>query len=238
MITDIVRSRRQYKLDFTHLTSFPGSPRILKGGIVLIDPVSGQVLPNGVIVLQYNPDTLSRTFKIKGMEEGADRSEALRLKGPPVETFKVEVEIDATDQLEFPGQNPNTVQYGIFPQLAALETLIYPASAQLQNNFNLVTQGTLEIIPMEPALTLFVWSANRVMPVRLTDLSVTEEAFDPTLNPIRAKVSIGMRVLSIDDLNFSDQGGRLYMVYQRQKETLAQLNQSGTLNALGIRGIP
>jgi hypothetical protein len=220
------------------MTSFPGSPRVLKGGIVLIDPVTGKVLPNGVIVLQYNPETLSRTFKIKGMEEGGDRSEALRLKGPPVETFKVDVEIDATDQLEFPAQNPNTVQYGIFPQLAALETLIYPASAQLQNNFNLVAQGTLEIIPMETALTLFVWSANRVMPVRLTDLSVTEEAFDPTLNPIRAKVSIGMRVLSIDDLSFSDQGGRLYMVYQRQKETLAQLNQSGTLNALGIRGIP
>jgi hypothetical protein len=220
------------------MTSFPGSPRVLKGGIVLIDPVTGKVLPNGVIVLQYNPETLSRTFKIKGMEEGGDRSEALRLKGPPVETFKVDADIDATDQLEFPSQNPNTVQYGIFPQLAALETLIYPASAQLQNSFNLVTQGTLEIVPMETPLTLFVWSANRVMPIRLTDLSVTEEAFDPTLNPIRAKVSIGMRVLSIDDLNFSDQGGRLYMVYQRQKEILAQLNQSGTLNALGIRAIP
>lgn len=220
------------------MTSFPGSPRVLKGGIVLIDPVSGHVLPNGVIVLQYNPDTLSRSFKIKGMEDGADRSEALRLKGPPVETIKLDAEIDATDQLEFPAQNPNTVQYGLFPRLAALETLIYPSSTQLQNNFNLVRQGTLEIIPMETPLSLFVWSANRILPVRLTDFSVTEEAFDATLNPIRAKVSLGMRVLSIDDLNFTDKGGSLYMVYQRHKESLAQLNQSGSLSTLGIRGIP
>src|SRR5262245_54709234 len=114
------------------MTSFPGSPRVLKGGIVLINPVSGQVLSNGVIVLQYNPDTLSRTLKIKGMEEGADRSEALRLKGPPVETFKIDAEIDAADQLEFPDQNSSAVENGIFPQLAALEILVYPTSAQLQ----------------------------------------------------------------------------------------------------------
>jgi hypothetical protein len=220
------------------MTTFPGSPRILKGGIVLIDPVSGQVLPNGVIVLQYNPDTLSRTLKIKGMEEGADRSEALRLKGPPVETFKIDAEIDATDQLEFPDQNANTLENGIFPQLAALEILVYPTSARLQNNFDLVQQGTLEIVPTETPLSLFVWSANRVMPVRLTDLSVTEEAFDPKLNPIRAKVSIGMRVLTIDDVNFTDKAGSLYMVYQRRKEALAQLNQFGVLSTLGITRIP
>ena len=220
------------------MTTFPGSPRVLKAGIVLIDPASGRVLPNGVIVLQYNPDTLSRSLKIKGMEEGADRSEALRLKGPPVETFKIDAEIDATDQLEFPDQNSTTLENGIFPQLAALEILVYPTSAQLQDNFNLVQQGTLEIIPAETPLSLFVWSANRVMPVRLTDVSVTEEAFDPKLNPIRAKVSIGMRVLTIDDVNFTDKAGSLYMVYQRRKEALAQLNQFGALGTLGITRIP
>lgn len=220
------------------MTTFPGSPRVLKGGIVLIDPTSGQVLPNGVTVLQYNPDTLTRTLKIKGMEEGGDRSEALRLKGPPVETIKLDAEIDATDQLEFPDQNPNTLQNGLFPQLAALELLVYPTSAQLQSNFDLVQQGTLEIVPMETPLMLFVWSANRILPVRLTDFSISEEAFDPSLNPIRAKVSLGMRVLSVDDVNFTDKAGSLYMAYQRQKETLARLSAFGTLGALGIRGIP
>jgi hypothetical protein len=220
------------------MSTSPISPRILKGGIVLLDPDTFNVLPNGIIVLQYNPDTFTRTLKIQGAEEGGDRSEALRLKGPPVETFKLDAEIDATDQLEFPEQNPATVQNGIFPQLAALETIVYPLSTTLQNNFSLAQSGTLEIMPMQAPLTLFVWSANRIVPIRFTDFSITEEAFDPSLNPLRAKVSLGMRVLSIDDLNFTDKGGSLYMIYQQQKESLARLYQGGNFATLGIRGIP
>jgi hypothetical protein len=218
------------------VSAFPGSPKVLKGGLVLLDPDTFTVLPNGIIVLQYNPDTLTRTLKIKGADEGGDRSEALRLTGPPVETFKLDAEIDATDQLEV--ADANTLQYGIFPQLSAIETLVYPASQTLQRNFGLAQQGTLEIMPMQAPLTLFVWSASRIVPVRLTEFSITEEAFDPSLNPLRAKVSLGMRVLSIDDLDFNDKSGSLYMTYQQQKETLARLNQAGTFGALGIRGIP
>jgi hypothetical protein len=220
------------------MSGFPGSPRLLKGGLVLLDPDSFAVLPNGVIVLQYNPDTLTRTLKIKGAQEGGDRSEALRLTGPPEESIKLDAELDATDQLENPDQNQATVQYGIAPQLAALETLVYPASATLQNNYALSQQGTLEIMPIMAPMSLFVWSAARIVPVRLTEFSITEEAFDPQLNPLRAKVSLGLRVLSIDDLFFSDKGGSLYMAYQRQKESLAQLYQYGTLGALGIKGLP
>jgi len=217
-------------------SSFPGSPKVLKGGIVLLDPDTFTPLPNGIIVLQYNPDTLTRSLKIKGADEGGDRSEALRLTGPPVETLKLDAEIDATDQLE--AGDANTLQYGIFPQLSALETLVYPPSRTLQTNFNLAQQGTLEIMPMLAPLSLFVWSSKRIVPVRLTDFSITEEAFDPTLNPIRAKVSLGMRVLTIDDLDFNDKSGSLYMAYQQQKETIAKLNQAGNFGALGITGIP
>jgi hypothetical protein len=219
------------------MTAFPGSPKVLKGGIVLLDPDRFTLLPNGIIVLQYNPDTLTRTLKIKGAEEGGDRSEALRLTGPPVETIKLDAEIDATDQLEDPDQNPNAVKFGIFPQLAALETIVYPSSTTLQNNFAQSQLGTLEIMPMLAPYTLFVWSAQRVLPVRITDLSITEEAFDPNLNPIRAKVSLGLRVLSIDDLYFTDKGGSLYMAYQQQKESLAKLFQGGNFGQLGITGI-
>jgi hypothetical protein len=75
--------------------------------------------------------------------------------------------------------------------------------------------GTLEIIPLEQPLTLFVWSRSRVVPVRITDFSVTEEAFDVQLNPIRAKVSLGLRVLSVDDLGFDTPGGHLFMSHER-----------------------
>lgn len=220
------------------MSTFPGTPRTLKGGLVLLDPDTFAPLPNGVIALQYNPDQLTRTLKIKGAEEGGDRSEALRLTGPPVETIKLEAEIDAADQLEFPDPNPATVQYGIAPSLAALETLVYPASSALQQNFTATQQGSLEIIPALAPMTLFVWSAARIVPVRVTDFSITEEAFDPNLNPLRAKVSLGLRVLSIDDLFFNDKGGSLYMAYQRQKESLAQLYQYANLGALGLRGLP
>lgn len=219
------------------MSSFPNSPRLLKGGIVVIDPDTSAV--QRIITLQYNPDTLSRTLQIQSVSaEGGTRSEALRLKGPPVETLKLDAEIDATDQLEFPEQNPNATRSGISPQLAALETLVYPTSGQLQTNNALAQAGTLEIAPMETPLSLFIWSKNRILPVRLTDFSITEEAFDPALNPIRAKVSLGMRVLSVDDLGFSHKGGSLFMAYLQTKEQLAAKNQGGSLNAFGIGRVP
>src|SRR6476619_5204028 len=107
--------------------AFTGSPRVLKGGLVLLDPERGNVLR--IIVLQYNPDTLTRSLQTQGMSgESGDRLEALRLKGPPVETIKLDAEIDATDQLEHPDGNQTTVQLGLHPQLAALETIVYPDS--------------------------------------------------------------------------------------------------------------
>jgi hypothetical protein len=219
------------------MTTFPNSPRLLKGGIVLIDPDSSAV--QRIITLQYNPDTLSRTLQVQSVSaDGGNRSEALRLKGPPVETIKLDAEIDATDQLEFPEQNPDAAQLGIHPQLAALETLVYPTSGQLQANNALAQAGTLEIVPMETPLTLFIWSKNRILPVRLTDFSITEEAFDPSLNPIRAKVSLGMRVLSVDDVGFSHKGGSLFMNYLQTKEQLATKSQGGVLSAFGIGKIP
>jgi hypothetical protein len=222
------------------MSTFPNSPRLLKGGIVLLDPETAAV--RRIISLQYNPDTLTRSLQIQGVNPDAggatDRSEVLRLKGPPIETIKLDAEIDATDQLEFPDQNPNATSAGIHPQLAVLEAIVYPSSQQLQSNNALSKAGTLEIIPMQSALTLFIWSKNRIIPVRLTDFSITEEAFDPSLNPIRAKVSLGMRVLSVNDVGFDEKAGSLYMIYQQQKERLAGLAPAGAFANFGIKGIP
>jgi hypothetical protein len=138
--------------------------------------------------------------------------------------------------LEFAEAKATTV--GIHPQLAALETIVYPTSGQLLANNRLAQAGRLEITPMETPLTLFVWSKTRVVPVRLTEFSVTEEAFDPALNPIRAKVSLGMRVLTVDDVGFNHKAGTLFMSYLQVKEQLAARNQGGSLNVLGIGAIP
>jgi hypothetical protein len=218
------------------MPSFPNSPRLLKAGLVLLDPDTSAV--QRIIALQYNPDTLSRTLQPQTVKDSGDRAEALRLTGPPLETLKLDAEIDATDQLEFPDQNANAVQFGIQPQLAALETIVYPTSAKLMSNNAMARAGMLEIVPMVSSLVLFVWSRSRIVPVRITDFSIAEEAFDNALNPIRAKVSLGMRVLSVNDLGFDNKGGSLYVTYQRQKEQLAAKDVGGTLGQFGIAGIP
>jgi len=218
------------------MSTFPGSPRLIKGGIVLLDPETSEV--KHTIILQYNPQTLTRTLQVQGSgDAGGNRSEPLRLMGPPVETIKLDAEIDAADQLEFPDKNPHTVEFGIHPQLAVLEMLVYPTSTQIQENNRLARAGTLEIIPMETLLTLFIWSKSRILPVRLTDFSITEEAFDTALNPLQAKVSLGLRVLNINDLGFDHPGGSLFMIYLQQKEQLAAKMKSGNLSGLGIGGI-
>lgn len=216
------------------MSTFPGSPRLIKGGIVLIDPMSAAV--RRIIALQYNPDSISRTLQVQGVgPENGDRSEALRLKGPPVETIKVEAEIDAIDQLEV--ADGLATQVGLHPQLAMLELIVYPTSAQLQFNNGLARSGTLEIAPMEASLMLFIWSKQRIVPVRLTEFSVTEEAFDASLNPIRAKVSLGMRVLSVNDIGFTHKGGSLFMSYLANKEQLAQQATRGAFVAMGVSGV-
>ena len=212
------------------------APRLVKGGIVQVDVTTGT--PVRVIALQYNPDSLTRTLQIQATGgEHADQSQALRLKGPAIETLKLEAEIDATDRLEFPDQNADTVALGIHPQLAALETIIYPKSSQLLSNNQLARGGTLEIAPMETPLTLFIWSKSRIVPVRLTEFSVTEDAFDIALNPLRAKISLGMRVLSVNDLGFDHKGGGLFMAYLQAKEQLATRSPAAAFSTLGIGGI-
>jgi hypothetical protein len=220
------------------MSGFPGSPRLVKGGIVTIDIDTSVV--KSVIALQYNPDSLSRTLQIQAVQGAQDgtRVDALRLRGPAVETIKIDAELDATDQLEHPKQFPVTAQFGLHPQLAQLEMLVNPTVGALLADDALAESGRLEIIPLQQPLTLFVWSKSRVVPVRLTDFSITEEAFDPNLNPIRAKVSLGMRVLSVDDVGFTHPGGHIFMSHLTNKQQLASKATSVALSVLGLGGLP
>lgn len=215
------------------MPSSPISPKILKGGIVLLDPNTSAVLK--IIPMQYNPETVTRSLQAQRLAEGASQADALRLTGPPEESYKVDVELDATDLLEV--NDRQTLELGIQPALTVLEKIVYPESNRLTSNNALASAGILEIVPMESPLVLFIWSKHRVVPVQLTDFSITEEAFDANLNPIRAKISLSMKVLTVRDLGFEHKGGSLYMAYQKQKEQLANKFTPGSLATLGQNSI-
>ncbi len=220
--------------------AFPNSPRLARGGLVLLDPVTGLLLR--VISFQYNPDTLTRTLVPQGIgPEPGDRLEALRLKGPPQETIKLEAEIDATDALESPNAssaNQTMSTVGLLAYLASLELIITPPTSQLLADDVLAQVGMIEIAPAEAPLTVFAWGKNRVAPVRVTEYSVTEHAFDTSLNPTRATVNLSLRVLTVFDLGFQVPGGLLYLLHQQGKERLAGQLPSATIGDLGIAAFP
>lgn len=203
------------------MSSFPGSPRLIKGAIIGLDPINPLA---SVVVFQYNPDTMTRRLEARstGGGEGSDRSEAFRLTGPPKETITLNIEVDAADQLE--QANPIAIVSGVSPTLAALEMLLYPKSSTVIANTALALIGNIEIIPPEAPLTLFVWGPTRVLPVRVTGFSITEEAYDTLLNPIRAKVDLTLTVLSYVDLKLTNPGYTLFMAHQITKEVMATTN--------------
>jgi hypothetical protein len=210
------------------MSSFPGSPQVLKGAIIGLDPFNPLA---SIIIFQYNPDTMTRTLTAQTTgSDTADKGEALRLKGPPRETIKVDVEIDAADQLEVADATATTV--GLHPTLASLEMLLYPKSALAIANEALAAVGVIEVIPAEAPLTLFVWGAMRTLPVRLDEFSITEEAFDTILNPIRAKVSLSLQVLNYQDLGLASVGGALFMVHQVAKEVMATISGVSTITGV------
>ncbi|MFH9617406.1 hypothetical protein ACH4MM_27395 [Streptomyces pratensis] len=218
------------------MTRYADIPKPIRSGIVVVDPERGT--PQRIIVLQFNPDTLERSLAPQsaggsgdsGGGGSGDRNEALRLKGPAEETWKFTAEIDATDQFEVAAPD------GIHPELATLEMLVHPTTAQLIEGSRLSKKGTIEISPIEMPLTLFTWGSKRVMPVRITELAINESAFDVNLNPIRAGLSIGMKVLSVSDLPAGHRGADLYMAHLAQKEQLARAARGGGLGSLGPAG--
>lgn len=199
------------------MTTKSRGARVLKGALVAIDP---EAPTPRVISFQYNPATLKRSLKplLVGGEPG-DRSQAVRITGAPTETVSVEVEIDAADRL---GQGDSIAgTLGIHPQLAALELLSYPPSSRVVRNAALLSVGTIEIAPLLAPRVLFVWGQRRVLPVEISSYTVSEDEFDANLNPIRATVSLEMRVLTYSDLSESNADYHQYLAYQQFLESVA-----------------
>lgn len=221
------------------MTSSPLSPRITAGGMVLVDPPTSRVLR--VYSFLYYPDTISRTVTPQFAEpDTGDRLDALRLRAPAIETIRVDLDLDATDWMATPNRDPASqlaAQDGLLPQLAVLESVLSPSFDQVQTARNEILSGILEISPIEAPLTIFVWNRRRSVPVRITELTANEEMFDPALNPIRARVSLTLRVLTTHDLPYTHAGANVYLQYLRQQESLQRSVPTGTLTDVGSLGL-
>jgi hypothetical protein len=210
------------------------SPRLTRGALVSVDPVTGQ---RTVIAFQYNPETLTRSLSPNAMGgEGGDKVEVYRLKGPPAETITLNIEIDATDKLE--EADSDTVEVGIYPILSALELLVYPKLDTIRENARRAQQGEIEIIPPEAPTLYFVWGSaiHRVLPVRITSFSITEEAHDLALNPTRARVDLSLQVLSTLDFRQDQRGYQVFDQHHQDKQSLAGRYHAppGTASASGL----
>jgi len=210
------------------MADFPRSPRLMKGAIVGFDKMNPLA---SVIVFQYNPARLTRSLTAKTQSNEGNTAEVTRLTGAPEETIQLDIEIDATDQLE--KAEATAVSMGIYPQLSALEILLYPKTTSVITNTVLMAVGTMEIVPPEAPFTLFIWGVKRVVPVRLTQFTINEEAYDARLNPIMAKVSLSMRVLNYNDFPVTHPGYHAFMAHQVMKETMAMI---GSVNSIGSLG--
>jgi hypothetical protein len=199
-------------------SSFPLSPKVMRGAIVGIDifnPISS------IAIFQYNPEQLSRSLapQYTGGGGGGAKAEALRLAAPPQETISATLKLDLIDQME-QGEN-GPLGAGISGNLAALEMLIYPKTIAVAINQALLIAGMMEVVPPAAPLTLFIYGVTRIVPVKIESLSITETAHDANLHPIRADVSVGMKVLTYNDLSMTNPGYWAFMAHQVVKETLA-----------------
>jgi hypothetical protein len=198
------------------MTRLRNSPRLHRGAIVAIDPK--MPIPT-VIAFQYNPSTMSRKLTPTMSKEGGGNSEVQRVDRAPTEKITLKAEFDATDGLEV--RDPIATRLGIYPQLSALEILLYPPKSEVIRNLFLKQVGTTEVIPALAPLTLFVWGPKRVLPVRIEGLGIEETAYDERLNPIQASVNLDLRVLSDGEFSFKDPGGFIFLAHHAIKEALA-----------------
>lgn len=209
------------------MPTYPRSPKIARGALVGFD--IGSPIPR-VTVFQYNPETITRTLKARGPTGEGGHAEPMRLLGPPEETIKFDLELDATDALE--QDDAVTDAIGINPQLAALEMLTYPSSALVIANTILLAAGTIEVLPPEGPFTLLIWGPSRILPVRVTDYTISEELHDDKLNPIRAKVTVSLRVLSYADLTITNPFYYVFLAHQVTKEVFAGIGSISDITAV------
>jgi hypothetical protein len=200
---------------------------VLKGALVKFTPTSMPVPIPDVIIFQYNPETMTHTWTqpepappsatATGAAEG---SNPLAVKGMPGETFSFTIAMDANDEIAdgTPPTQALAQQTGIYSRLAALEMLLYPASVGQSGLLGTVSSAISSALSGQASsdtstvpvsvmpVTLFIWGPGRIVPVRVTGLTITEKLYDSALNPTHAEAQLALRVLTPTELKSASEG--------------------------------
>jgi hypothetical protein len=221
-------------------SEFTGRPRVAKGSLWIYEDQTFRAQPSRRIYFQYNPESLRRAFAVRAPARDPSQSstaheDVLSVPGPPVETISMTVELDAADQLEDPSHRDQVNESGLRGALAALELLLYPNSQRLQQIEDQAQRGAVDVHPADTPLTVLHWGAStpsdatdessgnaRIVPVQLQTLSITEELFDPALNPIVAKAELTLKVLTYMEFTRQSVGRETFIAHQKKLEELAQ----------------
>lgn len=210
---------------------YPRNVPLLKAALMSIDDVANR---RTTIPFQYNPASLRRSVRPNTVGAGeGDRSAEVRFTGAAAEIIQLEAHLDAIDQLN--KSHPTVNEYGIYPLLSALQQLLYPTVQQVTTYNSKLSQGSIDVVPPEAPRLVFVWGRHRVVPVRLTNLAITEELYDGNLSPISASVALEMRVMTYSDVFPSNPDYSLFLSHQKNMETMASWVQpSDAKELIGI----
>ena len=198
------------------------SAELLKGALVSFAPTFLVPVPN-VIVFQYNPETLTHTWTqpqaaappAASGSAPPQTNNPMAVQGMPGESFSFTVAFDANDEIA-DGSAPTAAiaeVSGVYSRLAALEILLYPAgggtsgllgavSSALASALSGGSSGPTTTVPASTVpVVLFIWGPGRIVPVRLTGLTITEKLYNSTLSPTHAEAQLTLRVLTPAELD-------------------------------------
>lgn len=219
------------------------SPKLLKGALIRFSAATLVPVPN-IIVFQYNPESVSRTLSPwyhKDDTKDHRIEDSLAEPFDPEETLSLKLELDATDALEEPDKHPVAALSGVADRIAAIEMLLYPTRGEgnlLSAINSLASVGGVDLVPRKSVpVVLFFWGPGRIVPVRITSFSVDEKAFSPTLYPIHAEATLGLRVLDATafdgELSAEEKMAQACYLYTRaQKEALALANVANSAESI------
>jgi len=220
----------------------------MRGALVEFMPTMLIPIPN-VIVFQFNPETMTHSWtqpEDVGTEDG--NSNPLAVRGLPGESFTFTLSMDAGEMISSGSEVAKGIAYasGINSRLAALEMLQYPTSTTGQSLLGTV-QGLLSsgsgdadrsVPSSQVAAALFVWGPERIVPVRLTSLSITEQLYDSLLNPTHAEANITLRVLTPQEIEYvtpsavKEIAKAAYYYSLGERQALAALNYANAVESI------